>query len=177
MPNPPIDMNEFVGRTNTFVHGYAGATVNAHTMKPHNLHDPGFIVAEHTRHTGTKYGPYTEKKGNNLRSRMLADPAVKADPHATMGTWTRGPEGAESREKTSTVTDRGVHVNTGDHVADMEKSVLMGHRNKQDAVFNLRDPGDIATKTHADLQHARIHATVHPERTSAFTKPNPLFGE
>ena len=43
--------------------------------------------------------------------------------------------------------------------------------------FNLRDGDDIATKTHADLQRARIHATVHPERKSAFTKPNPLFGE
>lgn len=178
MAHDPIDMSEFVGRTNTFSHGYAGASMNVHTMQPHEIGDPGMIVGIKSPHTSTIWGKkYSEQRGNNQRTKMLSDPAVQSDPHAVMGTWTRGPEGAEPKPTRSTTTDRGVHVNTGDHVADMEKSMIQGRRGGEKAIFNLRDGNDIKTNSRENFAKSRINATVHPDRTSAFTKPNPLFGE
>lgn len=171
MPNPPIDTNEFVGRTNTFVHGYAGASVNVHTMSPHNIGDPGFIVGIPSKHERTiKKRQYRPADADKSRGEMLADPSIQSDPHAVMGTWTRGPEGAEPLKHLRTTTDRSRHIDTGARTQDMERAMMLGHRGKQDAIFDLHAGNDIKMSQDT-LRHSRINAALDPEHT-----PRPLPG-
>jgi hypothetical protein len=165
MTNAPIDMHEFVGRTNTFKNGYAGASMNVHTMRPHNLGDTGFIVGQHGPHTETTYGRYDDATGHAQRNRMLSDPSVQSDPHTVMGTWHQGPQGAEPTPREVTTTDRGRHIDTGRPNRDRLEAVKQGHAGNQDAVFDLKNEKDVRTKSMSNKQAASVTYLRNQRRT------------
>lgn len=165
----------FASRSNHFVNGYAGATRNVHTGEAHEIGHPGFVVAS-PGHEDTVKGRVTATDVGNHRRDMLGDPKVQADPKATQGSWTRGPQGAQPVKQLHTTFDHGTLVNTGNRDQDLHAAMHKGKDGAQKAIFDLQN-GDDITVNHRNLANAAYQATISPQRPSAFKKPNPLFGE